>query len=69
MVEANGWGGDRFHLKQNKGNRSLLNILQEGLGCRLAEERRSAERQWVPAVFKGGGGGDMGAHGIFPFFW
>ena len=31
-VEANGVGGERIHLKQNKGDRSLLNTSQGSSG-------------------------------------
>ena len=46
----------RLHLRQNKRDRSLLNILRgsSGQNSRTAEERLSVMRQWVEAVFKGG---------------
>lgn len=55
LVEAGGVGPEGIHLRQNTGGGSLLNLLQgRGGGGRTAEERRSAMRQWVGTVFKGG---------------
>lgn len=47
-----GTGGGRIHLRQNKGYRSLLNILQ-GSGGQDSKGEVSARKQWVGAVFKG----------------
>ena len=40
-VEASGAGGERIHIRLNKGNRSSLNALQ----ARTAKQRLSATRQ------------------------
>lgn len=54
-----------FHPRQNNRDKGLLNT---GPGSRTAEERLSARRQWVEAIFKAGRWGGMGNICNFLFF-
>ena len=63
QVEANGAGGERIHLRQNKGNRSLWNTPQGS-----SRQVMSAMRQWEGAVFKAGKVRSYGDIWNFPFF-
>ena len=49
-VEIGGMGDERIHLRQNKGDRSLLNTCKGAAG-RTAEERLLAMKQWVGVAF------------------
>ena len=53
-TEAGTGDGERIHLKQNKGNRSSLYILQGSHVGRTAKEMLPATWQWVVVVFNGG---------------
>lgn len=56
----------KIHLRQNKDG-SFPNTPHKGGMGRTAEERPSAGRQWVGAVFKGEDEGTMVKYGILPF--
>lgn len=48
-IPGGGAGGEKIHLRPNKGDR-----IQRGGGYRTEEERLAARRPWVGAVFKMG---------------
>lgn len=66
--EANGMRGERIHLRQNKGDRSLFNAPQGHRGQDGWRETVWKDRGWrLGVIFKEGGWGGMVTFGILAF--